>query len=111
VIKRLKRSGIALFPFVFFANRSYRNDPVLITHERIHLRQQVELGILPFYILYVLNFLVNYAYYKNGEKAYRNVVFEREAYACQFDTGYLQKRRLWAFISWFRMEESRKVLH
>lgn len=106
VVKGLKRSGIALFPFVVFADRSYLKDQVLVRHEKIHLRQQMELAILPFYLLYGFHFLVNYARYKNREKAYRNVVFEREAYARQSDPGYLKKRSMWAFVSWFHARES-----
>jgi hypothetical protein len=65
-------------------------DAVLINHERIHLRQQAELLVIPFYLLYLLNYLFNLLIYRSHHKAYIQIVFEREAYANEADTGYLK---------------------
>jgi len=96
-IPLLNRKAMALFPFVLIKKRSYASDPVLINHERIHLRQQVELLILPFYILYLLSFLFHLIRTQNIETAYRSIVFEKEAYACQENPEYLKSRRCWNF--------------
>jgi hypothetical protein len=56
----------------------------------IHIRQQLELLILPFYILYLLNLAINYSVYKNIYTAYRNILFEREAYENDSNLNYLK---------------------
>lgn len=57
-------------------------------------------GVLfvPFYVLYVLEWLVKLCFY--GSKAYRNISFEREAYSNDEDTCYLLVRRHYAFLKY-----------
>jgi hypothetical protein len=90
--------GITLFPFIFLRDAKDKSNAVLIHHERIHLRQQLELLILPFYIIYVLEWLVKLCYYRNRVKAYRNLSFEREAYENEADFAYLKKRKVFGFL-------------
>ena len=73
-------------------------DAVLLNHEKIHIRQQVELLILPFFIWYLLAYLYNLVKFRCHKKAYRNVLFEREAYANERNLDYLAKRPLWNFL-------------
>lgn len=80
-------AAMAFFPFVIL-NSKVKADPRLINHERIHLRQQLELLVIPFYIWYLIE------YYKKG---YMNVSFEKEAYANDKDLNYLKKRSIFAF--------------
>lgn len=65
-------SAIALFPFIFI-RKGVKAMPRLLNHERIHLRQQLELLILPIYALYILEFIVRTIIYRNPLKAYRNI--------------------------------------
>lgn len=97
----LRVSGMALFPFIL-VNKKYNKDysSDLIIHERIHLRQQLELLIIPFYMLYALNYLVNLLRYKKHHKAYINIIFEKEAYLNDAKAGYLKSRKLWAFLKY-----------
>lgn len=53
-------TGIAIFPFVFLKARCLKENQILINHENIHLRQQLELLVLPFYVVYILEFLVRW---------------------------------------------------
>ncbi|MBD1393572.1 hypothetical protein [Mucilaginibacter glaciei] len=99
VVPFLKVSGMALFPFILVGRRIDINDPVLINHEKIHLRQQAELLVLPFYLLYLVNYLLNLAVYRNREQAYLNIIFEREAYRHEADGLYLQSRK---WFNWRR---------
>ena len=78
-----------------------KKDAVLVNHEKIHLRQQLELLVLPFYVWYVLEFFVRYIRYKNWFMAYSNISFEREAYAKQSDYDYLKSRPLWSFLRYY----------
>lgn len=86
---------MALYPFILVDRKKARADRVLINHEAIHLRQQAELLIIPFYLLYLLNYLVNLCIYKQHHKAYLNIVFEREAYKNENNFVYLRQRGMW----------------
>ena len=46
------------------------------------------LSFLMFYVLYLLELLIKLPFY--GTDTYRNISFEREAYACQNDNNYLE---------------------
>lgn len=93
----LNVAGMALFPFILIKEKHYRFHKQLINHEHIHLVQQLELLVLPFYILYLLNYLLNLVIYKNHHEAYMNICFEREAYHYEDDLNYLEKRKFWSF--------------
>lgn len=88
---------MAIYPFILLKNKSQQHDKQLLNHERIHLRQQIEMLILPFYLLYLLHYLINLILFKNHHQAYRNIVFEKEAYACDQNLNYLKNRK---FLSW-----------
>jgi hypothetical protein len=83
----MEGAAIAFFPFIICASAT-KITPTLINHERIHLRQQLEMLIIPFYIWYLI------AYYRKG---YYNVSFEKEAYANENNLTYLKKRRIFEF--------------
>lgn len=59
-------------------------------HEAIHTEQMKELWYVPFYIMYLLEWLYRLA---KGGNAYRNISFEREAYRNQDDMYYLKINR------------------
>jgi len=81
--------GCTIFPFVFI-RKGLKNKDVIINHEKIHLRQQKELLVIPFFIIYILNYTVNIVLYRNLDKAYRNIIFEREAYQNEKNMDYLK---------------------
>jgi hypothetical protein len=92
--------GLAVFPFVFVKYRLDKENTVFVNHERIHLCQQLELLIIPFFIWYFIEFILRLIQYKNMDLAYRNICFEREAYAKEKDPNYLKKRSLWNFLKY-----------
>lgn len=92
--------GLALFPFVFVKHRLDKENACFVNHERIHLRQQLELLIIPFYILYFMEFLIRFIQFKNWSLAYKNISFEREAYANENDFDYFKKRSFFAFLKY-----------
>lgn len=91
--------GLTVFPFVFVKYASDKENKFFLNHERIHLRQQLELLVIPFFIWYVLEFLVRLMQYKNSDLAYRNISFEREAYANEKNLHYLKRRPFWVFLN------------
>ncbi|WP_161971733.1 hypothetical protein [Flavobacterium silvisoli] len=90
--------AFAVFPFVFLKNETAKQDKVLLNHERIHLRQQSELLVLPFLIWYFIAFLVHYCRLRNWNAAYREISFEKEAYEKENDFEYLKSRPFFNFI-------------
>ncbi|RTE54205.1 hypothetical protein EHW67_03290 [Arenibacter aquaticus] len=92
--------GLSLWPFIILKSASLRKDAILINHERIHLKQQRELLIVPFYLLYILEGIIRFLIYFDAYKAYRNISFEREAYHCESNLYYLQQRRPFSFIKY-----------
>lgn len=70
----------------------------LINHERIHLQQQLELLIFPFYIWYAIEYLIFRIKFNNHDKAYRSIRFEKEAYNYDSDLKYLQKRKRYNYL-------------
>ncbi|MCA6423425.1 MAG: hypothetical protein IM568_11490 [Flavobacterium sp.] len=87
-------NSIAVFPFVFLKFKESKNDLVLLNHEKIHLRQQLELLIVPFFISYGLEFVIRFFQYRDWKIAYKNISFEREAYENEKDLNFLDNRVL-----------------
>ncbi len=94
--------GLTLFPFVFVKYRLDKENPIFLNHERIHLRQQLELLVLPFFIWYFIEFCLRWMQYGKFDLAYRNISFEREAYAKEQDLHYLKNRSIWSFLKYIR---------
>ena len=90
--------GIALWPFIVLKKTSLKKNKIFINHEKIHLAQQVELLVLPFYIWYAIEYLIKLVIYKNKYLAYCNLSFEREAYLNENNLKYLKQRKCWSFL-------------
>ena len=84
--------AMALFPFIIISKKTIIDDE-MINHEKIHLRQQIELLIIPFYVWYLI------AIYRKG---YMGVSFEREAHINDKDLTYLKKRKMFSFIKYLK---------
>lgn len=92
--------GLTLYPFVFLKYKSDKENVVLLNHERIHIRQQIELLVLPFFVWYILEYFVRLIQFRDKNLAYRNISFEREAYQNEKDLHYLKQRSFWSFINY-----------
>jgi hypothetical protein len=101
VIKKLPVDGLAMWPFIFFKNPDYKYNKFIINHEKIHIKQQIEMGILPFYLLYLLEWVFRRFKHKNWHQAYMNISFEREAYTNDLKPNYLKKRKFWSWTKYF----------
>ena len=91
-------AGISLYPFVLVRPKQPLTRR-FINHERIHLRQQAELWIFPFYLLYFSEYFYRLINYRNHNQAYNNISFEKEAYSNEANPFYLENRK-WG--SWFK---------
>lgn len=92
--------GLTLFPFIFISEKADLKNEILINHEKIHIQQQKELLVLPFYIWYLFDFGIQFLKYKNKNAAYRNICFEKEAYANEKNLNYLKQRNFWDFLKY-----------
>lgn len=92
--------GIVLWPFIFVKRKELKNDPLFMNHERIHVRQQLELLIIFFFIFYLLEYLMRLIKYKSSYKAYTKISFEREAYANETNMDYLKERKTFGFLKY-----------
>lgn len=91
--------AINLFGLVFVRRKEWeRKTPAqqdkILRHEAIHTRQMVELLVIGFYALYLLE----WAYWLifRPLNAYRHISFEREAYDKERNNTYLGTRRHFA---------------
>lgn len=106
----MKVGGITLWPFIILREK-YNSSKwwrgrakKTINHESIHIKQQEELLVIPFYILYVTEWFIKLFFY--GRKAYYNISFEREAYANDKNYKYLETRKRYNWIKLiFKHEE------
>lgn len=103
-----KFTGLAIYPFIFLTDKKLAYDKRLINHEKIHHRQQIELLWIFFFLWYGIEFLVRLVQYRNGNLAYRNISFEREAYACDKDLNYLKIRKAWSFLKYLKQKEPKE---
>lgn len=96
--------GLATFPFVFVKYRVDKENLVFVNHEKIHLRQQLELLVFPFFIWYFIEYLVRLVQYKKADLAYKNISFEREAYANEFNLEYLRNRSFMRVLNYLTLK-------
>jgi len=88
--------AITLCPFIICRDKS---DVVMLNHESIHVKQQLELLVIPFFIIYVLNWAYNLVKYGwDTNEAYMQLFFEKEAYAHEEDMEYLSTRQKWSYF-------------
>ncbi|MCP1994900.1 hypothetical protein [Flavobacterium sp. HSC-61S13] len=92
--------GITIYPYIIFKKEASREDVILIAHEKIHIKQQLELLVIFFYIWYAVEFLIKIIQLKDKGKAYRAISFEREAYQHQADLNYLAHRNFASFLKY-----------
>jgi beta-lactamase regulating signal transducer with metallopeptidase domain len=81
--------AITIWPFIFIKDSGHEE---LINHERIHLKQQEELLLVGFYLLYMLFWIIGLIKFRNFHKAYINIPFEKEAYDNESNWIFLLNR-------------------
>ena len=94
---KINARGITVFFLIFLKGEKDDNLKVF-NHEKIHIKQFQETLFIGFYIISMLDFLIKFCKYKSITGAYRNLMFEREAYANMDDLDYLKKRKRFAWL-------------
>lgn len=92
--------GISLAPFGIYLRDDVfdSGDSIVINHERIHWKQQIEMLIVFFYIIYVVEWGVRLVFNRN--LVYENISFEKEAYQMERDLHYLKRRKLFSWLKY-----------
>lgn len=79
---------------VLFVRSGCTMSEVDLNHERIHTAQMKEMLYVFFYLWYFVEWVVRL--FGKGN-AYRNIGFEKEAYANEDNPGYLEERKMYAW--------------
>ncbi|MEE9573703.1 MAG: hypothetical protein V3W20_11685 [Candidatus Neomarinimicrobiota bacterium] len=94
--------GIQVFIWLLVHDLEYWGKHTMkLNHENIHFQQGKELLFIGFWLLYALNYLINlFVYNFDRRMAYKNIIFEKEAYKMEGITDYISKRKPYDFIKY-----------
>lgn len=82
---------------ILFVKKEMKLTREVINHEKIHTCQMRELGYVPFYIIYVLEWLLRMVQHRGRiYESYYAISFEREAYANADNLRYRANREHFA---------------
>jgi len=89
---------------ILFAREDAEIGEKLIRHEKIHTKQQKELLWILFYVWYFVEWTIRVLLSKDRftKNAYFNISFEREAYENQYDAEYVESRKHYAWIKYYK---------
>ena len=102
LIGALGFEAITLIKWCYVAS-GCKLSPQSENHEAIHTRQWLELWVVGF-ALYPLEWLFRLLQYRNADKAYRSISFEREAYANENNLNYLNTRKRFAWVKYLKIK-------
>lgn len=94
-------NALTIWPFIILKYKKLKDDKTIINHEKIHLRQQIEMLWFLYFIWYLLEFSINLVKYKDFMCAYYHISFEKEAYGNEKNLTYLRKRKFWSFLKYY----------
>lgn len=122
--------AITIWPVIFARVRKLRGSA--LNHEKIHLRQQLEVVLVSaaiilfivlwfelswwwmlltmavYYIGYGIGFAIRYLLYRSADEAGRNISTEQEAYLNQYDETYLNRRKPFAWVRYIGKKTYRR---
>jgi len=87
---------------ILFVRKNASLSSFDINHEAIHTAQIKELLYIFFYLWYLVEWIIKVVKYKDVNKAYRNISFEKEAYIYDYDNEYLKNRSFWEFTKYIK---------
>jgi hypothetical protein len=94
-----KFPAMCIWPFILIKPSGKLPEmPVLMRHETIHGRQQIEMAWILFFIWYILEFAIRLAILRDYMNAYRRLAHEKEAHLNDDNPDYLANRKPFAWI-------------
>lgn len=120
--------AMCFYPFILVRyDKKALFDDTTTRHELIHANQQQEmyvagfvlslfllllglsfwslLAIPVYFYWYGIEWLIRWAYYRNRDTAYKNISFEREAYAKDDDVVYLDSRKPFVWVKYIKITQ------
>jgi hypothetical protein len=76
----LRCEAFVFYPFIVFKEDKDKVPKTTVRHELIHIRQLKRDGLIKSTVLYTYYYVKNYLRYKDFDKAYREIPYEKEAY-------------------------------
>ena len=100
-----KLRGFCIMGIIFIPSDIREKDKYLfeliLNHERIHRRQQLETFFIGALIINFVFFIINIFKYSNPHERYLNTPLEREARFNEKKFDYLSERKLFSFFKYF----------
>lgn len=93
---------LAINMFGILFTKSDHIPPTVINHEKIHTAQMREMFYIPFYILYLLEWIWYLISVRDSKTAYYMISFEKEAYENERNINYLVGRKKFAWLGYLR---------
>lgn len=78
----------------------------VMNHEKIHSSQMREMLYIGFYLWYCVEWVIRVFLYGDSYRAYRNISFEREAYANEGNPSYLSRRKSFSSMRYLKSHGS-----
>lgn len=124
--------AVTIWPLIFARKSAKWLKDYEENHEKIHLRQQLEVLVMSamiilmavlsldlsrwwmltsfgvYYTWYGLEWLIRLAVYRDTHMAYRNIAFEQEAYLNERDMAYLNQRKAFVWVRYIGKTTYRK---
>lgn len=124
--------AVTIWPLIFARKSAKWLKDYEENHEKIHLRQQLEVLVMSamiilmavlsldlsrwwmftsfgvYYTWYGLEWLIRLAVYRDTHMAYRNIAVEQEAYLNQHDMTYLNQRKAFVWVRYIGKTTYRK---
>jgi hypothetical protein len=93
--------AVTIWPFIILKNKKLKYNKVIINHEKIHLKQQIEMLWVFYFIWYLTEFFIRLLLTRDFMRAYHLISFEQEAYSNEKNMSYLSERKFWNFLNYF----------
>ena len=124
--------AVTIWPLIFARKSAKWLKDYEESHEKIHLRQQLEVLVMSamiilmavlsldlsrwwmltsfgvYYTWYGLEWLIRLAVYRDTHMAYRNIAVEQEAYLNEHDMTYLNQRKAFVWVRYIGKTTYRK---
>jgi len=124
--------AVTIWPLIFARKSAKWLKDYEENHEKIHLRQQMEVLVMSamiilmavlsldlsrwwmftsfgvYYTWYGLEWLIRLAVYRDTHMAYRNIAVEQEAYLNERDMAYLNQRKAFVWVRYIGKTTYRK---
>ena len=95
-------TAINLFGIIVVRKEHLPISNRILHHEAIHTHQIKELLYVGFYVWYVTEWLIRLLIFRNFNKAYKTISFEKEAFQNDTNINYLKERKGYAFLKFIK---------